>query len=153
MIGNLFTVETFRTDSSVRHDLAFRGHALYGAGWMRGYFGGMPGVAHYYHLNAYRWAPVSFRWLNMVGWFEKPLWDAITWRRRVGVHYTGSIREPWSAWHLRVGRVFVGGDTPRFVQAWLRRRELRKWDDAAFAGDYDSSDDTYYDDGHTGYEG
>lgn len=117
-------LETFRDDRGfVRYDWSVRGYALYGVGRYRTYNSGFSRMAWRYFLNSYRWAPLPVRLVSTVGLLDKPGYQWPTPR----VAFSGSVVRPRASWAVRVGRVFVGGDTPGFVQRWLSRRDARRY--------------------------
>jgi len=113
------SLEKTSTPCVTRYDLAIDGRAAYyGVGRMRTFHSGFAAVAVQLFVNSYVAAPVALRAVHCVGWLQSPA------RRRLA--WTGSLREPRSQWYLRVGRAFVGGDTPAVLQRWLLAREMRR---------------------------
>ena len=107
-----------------RHDLNVHGRATYGVGRHRVIRFDRRAVELF--ANSYRWAPVSLRWLRLCGWLL-PLNPGYGWHRQARVDWTGSRREPRSTWYLRLGRCYVGGDTPRWLQRRMAERLHRQW--------------------------
>ena len=122
---DLFRIHTFRRAGGfVRHDLDVLGRATYGVGRMRTFHGGFSRITRQAFVNSYRWAPVGLRWLRVAGVIE----DLQAARGGVRhVAWTGSLREPRSAWYLRCGRFYVGGDTPKWLQRRMAERQAAVW--------------------------
>lgn len=111
-------ISRFRHGGICRYDTGW-----YGIGRMRYVFHGnatLPGVTFF--LNSYRRAPVHFRLLTCCGMLA----ERKTARRLRHIFYTGSQVDPRHSWHLRIGRFFVGGTTPKWVLRWQREQEQRR---------------------------
>lgn len=111
----------FKQPGIVRWDLPW-----YGIGWHRGLFWcnyQRPG--HTLFINSYRRSPLCFTWLNRIGWVGGRSNAMPPW-----LWFSGSIRNPRASWHVRVWRLYVGGNTPKRIE---RRLMARLLDDEARA--------------------
>lgn len=63
-----------------------------------------------FFINTYNGAPIRIKAFQRIGWY---LDAPTTW---FGAKFTGSMVKPDTYWFLRIGRLFFGGYTPKFVR-------------------------------------
>jgi hypothetical protein len=100
----MLKIEYFNNGTTKRWDLG----KLYGVGYHTSvYVGNVPRRGRTFFLNSYKKAPVNMRFLNRLGIIDDT--------KGVGLlFFTGSYKDPNHSWHLRLGRRFVGGQTPKW---------------------------------------
>jgi len=115
----------------------------FGAFLVRGNYCKGKGIELFAHAN--RKCPWILRPLLgwHIGWTKQLRAKSIRW------DWSGSMREPFTSWTLRLGRFGIGTSTPAFVQKLVRKqlqkkyeREMDSWDEVAseydkyYEGDY-----------------
>lgn len=75
-------------------------------------------------VNSYKSAPIRLRWLHLAGWTHSKPWRM---HRFVRLQFDGSFAEPYRGWRLHIGRLFIGGDTFKWVIALKHRQAARYW--------------------------
>lgn len=114
-----------RDDGYVRHDFEW-----YGFGHHDGWRPTLGRVNHFW-VNSYRRCPRAFRFrlVHCCGYIREH-------GPRKHLIFSGSMVEPYTSWFLRVGRFYVGGHSPK----WLQRLEARQFA-KRFEAEYDGTED------------
>lgn len=120
-------MRVFRQRDYVRYDFAW-----YGFG-KRVDYSLLTGPATLLWINSYRCAPISFDMLNEVGVFHETD-DWLQQRKKwAQLRFSGSLAEPYANWCFRVGRLLLGGCSPKWLQRWKRRQSDRYWEEYCVA--------------------
>ena len=113
----LFNIEVFKTNDMVRYSTEWYGVGRHNLVFHNNV--GYPGKT--YFLNCYRKAPIRITHFRCFGvWKDEP-------KHLASLYFSGSRVEPYHSWYFRVGRMFVGGETPKGLISGYKRFQRWQW--------------------------